>query len=70
MVENPADIRLQDEAVRWTASLDALVPVAGSGRLRQPSPENSYFSTSTTYRRIVFCPLSRSGAKSVHAFDL
>ena len=29
-----------------------------------------YFSTSTTYRRIVFCDLSRWGARSVQAFDL
>jgi hypothetical protein len=30
----------------------------------------AYLSTSTTYRRIVFCVLSRWGARSVQAFDL
>jgi hypothetical protein len=53
------------EAAHRAASLDALVPVAG-GRVWNAV----YFSTSTTYRRIVFCALSRCGAKSVHAFDL
>jgi hypothetical protein len=30
----------QDEAARYAASLDALMPVAGEERRPQPSPEN------------------------------
>jgi hypothetical protein len=52
---------------------------ARRGSHKQPAPslmpplgleKGPYFSTSTAYRRIVFCDLSRWGARSVQAFDL
>ena len=42
----------------------------GELQSRHSSARSTYFSTSTTYRRNVFCDLSRWGATSVQAFDL
>ena len=64
------DIRLKDEAPRQAAPLNVSCRLREARICRRRSGNAVYFSTSTTYRRIVFCDLSRGGAKSVHAFDL